>query len=219
VAQAVDPQTDGPQSDGRRARGAASRRRIVEAAGRVVVARGLAAVTHRAVAVEAGVPLARTTYHFPTVDALLRAVQRHLTEQFDMRLLEFVTAAQGRRASIVDACCDFLEELLGARRGAFLASVELGVAAARRPELLSVGSLSTAGIIPIIRAFGADEDRARATFAAVYGFAVIAATQPDPVAADEIRRFVTATIPSVPSRHQQSEYTDAVQLLDHQLEA
>ena len=50
--------------------------------------------------------------------------------------------------------------------------------------------------IPIIRAFGADEDRARGTFAAVYGFAVIAATQPNPISAAEIRRFVIATIPS-----------------------
>jgi TetR/AcrR family transcriptional regulator, regulator of biofilm formation and stress response len=185
-----------PSTDGRRARGQASRQAIVEAAGRVVVAGGLSVVTHRAIAEEAGVPLARTTYHFPTVDALLRAVQRHLTEEFDDRLLAFIAAAQGRRASIVDASCDFLEELLGPRRGEFLATVELGVAAARRPELLSVGSLSAAGAIPIIRAFGADEDRARATFAAVYGFAVIAATQPNPISAEEIRRFVTATIPS-----------------------
>jgi TetR/AcrR family transcriptional regulator, regulator of biofilm formation and stress response len=183
-------------TDGRLARGAASRQAIVEAAGRVVVARGLAAVTHRAVAVEARVPLARTTYHFPTVDVLLRAVQRHLTERFDARLLTFIGAAQGRHASIVDACCDFLEELLGARRGEFLASVELGVAAARRPELLWVSSLSGALVIPMIRAFGADEDQARATFAAVYGFAVISATQPNPVPAAEIRRFVTAIIPS-----------------------
>jgi len=191
VQQAVDPSTDG-----RRARGAASRQAIVEAAGRVVVAGGLAAVTPRAVAEEAGVPLARTTYHFPTVDALLRAVQRYLTEQFDVRLLAFITAAQGRHASIVDACCDFLEELLGARRGEFLASVELGVAAARRPELLSVGSLSAEGAVAMIKTFGADDDQARATFAAVYGFAVIAATQPNPVSSAEIRRFVTATVPS-----------------------
>ena len=198
--QIAESRTAESRTDGRRARGAASRQAIVEAAGRVVVARGLAAVTHRAVAVEAGVPLARTTYHFPTVDALLRAVQRHLTERFDARLLAFLGAAQGRHASIVDACCDFLEELLGARRDEFLASVELGVAAARRPELLSVRSLSGALIIPMIRAFGADEDRARATFAAVYGFAVIAVTQPNPVSAAEIRRFVTATIPSRPQK-------------------
>jgi DNA-binding transcriptional regulator YbjK len=189
-----------PPIDGRRARGAASRQTIIEAAGRVAVAGGLAAVTHRAVAEEAGVSLARTTYHFSTIGALLRAVQQHLTKGFDERLLAFIAAAEGRHASIVDASCDFLEDLLGEHRGEFLVSVELGVAAARRPELLSVGSLSAAGVIPIIKAFGADDDRARATFSAVYGFAVMGATQPNPVSADEIRRFVTTTIPPRRSR-------------------
>jgi DNA-binding transcriptional regulator YbjK len=185
-----------PPIDGRRARGAASRQAIVEAAARVAVVGGLAAVTHRAVAEEADVSLARTTYHFSTSGALLRAVQQHLTKGFDDRLLAFIAAAEGRHASLVDASCNFLEDLLGAHRGEFLVSVELDVAAARRPELLSVGSLSAAGAIPIIKAFGADDDRARAAFAAVYGFAVIVATQPNPISAEEIRRFVTATIPS-----------------------
>ncbi|MBK5332387.1 MAG: TetR family transcriptional regulator [Ilumatobacteraceae bacterium] len=184
-----------PVIDGRLARGAASREAIVEAAGRVVVARGLAAVTHRAVANEAGVPLARTTYHFPTIEALLQAMDRHLTDQFDVRLVTLLAAARDRSASIVQACCDFLGELLGARRFELLATVELRVAAARRPDQLSVGSPWSAGVIPIIRAFGADEDRARATFAAFYGFAVLAATQPEPVTADEILRFVTMTLP------------------------
>jgi DNA-binding transcriptional regulator YbjK len=182
--------------DGRRARGAASRQAIVEAAGRVVVGRGLAAVTHRAVANEAGVPLARTTYHFPTIGSLLQAADRHLTDQFDARLMTLLAAARDRSASIAQACCDFLGELLGARRFELLATVELRVAAARRPDLLSVGSPWSAGVIPIIRAFGADEDRARATFAAFYGFAVLAAMQPEPVTADEIRRFVTTTLPT-----------------------
>jgi DNA-binding transcriptional regulator YbjK len=176
--------------DGRRARGAASRDAIVEAAGRVVVARGLAAVTHRAVATEAGVPLARTTYHFPTIEALLQAADRHLTDQFDARLVTLLAEARGRNASIVHACVDFLAELLGPRRFELLATVELRVVAARQPDLLSVGSPWSAGVIPIIRAFGADEDQARATFAAFYGFAVLAALQPEPVTADEIRRFV-----------------------------
>ncbi|MEY2471427.1 MAG: TetR/AcrR family transcriptional regulator, fatty acid biosynthesis regulator [Actinomycetota bacterium] len=183
-------------TDGRHARGAASRQAIVEAAGRVVIASGLAAVTHRAVAEEAGMPLARTTYHFPTIDALLHAVRRHLVEGFDTRLLEFIAAAQGRHGSIVDACCDFLEELLGDRRGEFLATVEIGLAGARRPELVAPDPPSDVGMIRIIRSFGANETSALATFAAVYGFAVIAATQPNPISPAEIRRFVTAAIPS-----------------------
>jgi DNA-binding transcriptional regulator YbjK len=187
-----------PCTDGRRARGVASRDAIVDAAGRVVVTSGLAAVTHRAVAEEAGVSLARTTYHFPTIEALLRGVQRHLTDRFDARLLALISAARGRHASIVDVCCDFLEELVGARRGELLATVELGVAAARRPELLDTGTRMGDGVVPIIMAFGADENRAHTIFAAFYGFAVLAAMRPDPVSAAEIRNFVIAIIPSQP---------------------
>ena len=192
----TEPETESTV-DGRRARGAASRHAIVEAGGRVVVRRGLAAVTHRAVANEAGVSLARTTYHFPTIEALLEAVHSHLTRQFDVRLVTLVGAARDRSSSIVDACCDFLGELLGTRRFELLATVELRVAAARRPDVLSVGSPWPADVIPIIRSFGADEDQARATFATFYGFAVLAATQSEPATADEIRRFVTATVPVI----------------------
>jgi DNA-binding transcriptional regulator YbjK len=183
-----------PVVDGRRARGAASRQAIVEAACRVVVARGLTAATHRAVASEAGVSLARTTYHFPTVEALLQNVLRHLTDQFDERLVTLLAAVRSRNSSIVHACADFLAELLGPRRFELLATVELRVVAAREPDLLSVGSPWSAGVIPIIRAFGADEDQARATFAAFYGFAVLGAMQPEPPTADEIRRFVRKTL-------------------------
>jgi DNA-binding transcriptional regulator YbjK len=187
-----------PYVDGRRVRGAASRKAIVDAAGRVVVASGLAAVTHRAIAEEAGVSLARTTYHFPTIEALLQAVQLDLTDRFDSRLLALISAARDRHVSIVDVCCDFLEELLGTRRSELLATVELGVAAARRPEQLSTGARSGDGVIPIIMAFGADEDGARTIFAAFYGYAILAAMRPDPVSGAEIRNFVTAIIPSQP---------------------
>jgi DNA-binding transcriptional regulator YbjK len=183
-----------PDRDGRRARGTASREAIVNAAVRIVVSRGLAAVTHRAVAEEAAVSLARTTYHFPTVEALLRAVQRHFTDGFDARLLEMISAARGRHASIVDVCCDFLAELVGTRRGELLATLELGVAAARRPEVRSTGERSGDGVIPIIMTFGADEDRARTIFAAFYGFAVLGAMRSDRTSSAEIRDFVTAII-------------------------
>ncbi|MCU1396404.1 MAG: hypothetical protein JWM34_4832 [Ilumatobacteraceae bacterium] len=183
-----------PSSDGRRARGAASRESIVEAAGRVVVASGLVAVTHRAIAEEAGVSLARTTYHFASIEALLRAVQRHFTDGFDARLLEMISAARGRHASILDVCCDFLQELLGTRRNELLATVELSIAAARRPDLLASSERSGDGVIPIIMSFGADEEQARAIFAAFYGYAVLAATRPGPMDPIDIRDFVTTVI-------------------------
>lgn len=162
----------------------------------MLVARGLAAVTHRAVAAEAGVPLARTTYHFPTVGDLLRAIQLTLTARFDARLVALLATYREQASSAIEASCAFLEELLGERRDELLASVELAVAAVRRPDLLSMAPRTGIDVIPIITATGVEEDRARDIFAAVYGFAVIAATDADPCSASEIRRFVTATLAS-----------------------
>src|SRR5258707_3950570 len=63
----------GLPTDGRRARGVASRQAILDATVRVIAAGGLTSVTHRAVAAEAGVSTALTTYHYATLDDLLQA--------------------------------------------------------------------------------------------------------------------------------------------------
>ncbi|MFI9105077.1 TetR/AcrR family transcriptional regulator [Streptomyces fildesensis] len=58
------------------------RRRIIDAAIRVVGERGIAGLSHRSVAAEAGVPLGSTTYHFATLDDLLVAALRQANEGF-----------------------------------------------------------------------------------------------------------------------------------------
>ncbi|OKI08264.1 TetR family transcriptional regulator [Streptomyces sp. CB02923] len=52
------------------------RQRITDAAIRVVGERGIAGLSHRAVAAEADVPLGSTTYHFASLDDLLVAALR-----------------------------------------------------------------------------------------------------------------------------------------------
>ena len=70
---------------GVRARGAARRRAIVEAALALLGRGGSGAVTHRAVANEAGVPLAATTYYFATKSELV-------LDAFALAMTEDVTA-------------------------------------------------------------------------------------------------------------------------------
>src|SRR5690349_9592022 len=94
-------------SDGRRQRGDASRRAILDAASQVIVDDGVAAITHRAVAEAAGVPLARVSYHFPKVDDLLVAATTQYLEAFDERLLASAVTAGDDADSIVDACAGF----------------------------------------------------------------------------------------------------------------
>lgn len=57
----------------RQARGRERRAAIIAAAGRVLIRDGVAALTHRAVAAEAGVPLGSTTYYFADRPELVRA--------------------------------------------------------------------------------------------------------------------------------------------------
>lgn len=73
-------------SDGRLARGEASRAAILEAATRVVAGRGIQALTHRAVAAEIGAPHARVVYHFASVDELRRATLVRAGERITGRL-------------------------------------------------------------------------------------------------------------------------------------
>lgn len=58
------------------------RQRIVDAAIRVVGAKGIAGLSHRSVAAEADVPLGSTTYHFKTLDDLLVAALRQANAGF-----------------------------------------------------------------------------------------------------------------------------------------
>lgn len=65
--------TDGPETDGRRAKGARRRRLLLDATMRVIGRAGVSAVSQRVVAREAGLPASAVTYYFPTVDELLDA--------------------------------------------------------------------------------------------------------------------------------------------------
>ncbi len=63
------------------AKGEARRSALLAAVVRVLERGGPAAVTHRAVAAEAGVPLAAATYYFASIDDLLVSALRRATEE------------------------------------------------------------------------------------------------------------------------------------------
>ena len=118
----------------RRCEAATSSRRaaIVEATLRVIGERGADAVTHRAVAAEAGVALASTTYYFASKDALVR-------EAFELvidRSLALVDAhAAGGEGSVVDRLVALAEAQLADTSAPLAAQFELMLEAGRRPQL------------------------------------------------------------------------------------
>lgn len=105
---------------------------IVEATLRVIGARGADAVTHRAVAGEAGVPLASTTYYFTSKEALVR-------EAFELTIDRSIALVDEHAARTAGTAVDRLVALAGAQLrdpGAPLAAqFELMLEASRRPEL------------------------------------------------------------------------------------
>jgi len=173
------------RSDGRRQRGDASRRRILDAASQVIVGAGVGSITHRAVAEAAGVPLARVSYHFPTIDDLLVAATTQYLEAFDERLWASAASAAVDGRSMVDACTAFLLDLITTGSAAFLSMVEVRLALHRRG-----GPVDQIGVVGVIRSFGADEERAQAIVAALFGYAVLAATAPEPVTRAQVRAYV-----------------------------
>lgn len=121
----------------RPAHGPARRRSILEATVRLLVRGGLAGVTHRAVAREAEVPLAATTYYFRSKEELLGEALALMVED-EIRRLGERAAQLGEGLSSPGESATALAEVLfpdadSAR--AMLAKFEVYLEAARRPEL------------------------------------------------------------------------------------
>lgn len=108
------------------------RQRIIDAAIRVVGAKGIAGLSHRSVAAEADVPLGSTTYHFATLDDLLVAALRQANEAF--------TPVLAPGSDLARSLARLLGELLSADRARAELEYELYLAALRRPALRPVAA-------------------------------------------------------------------------------
>ena len=115
---------------------AGRREQILEATLRVIGNSGRSAVTHRAVAEEAGVPLGSTTYYFDSRDDLLRQALEHVAASEVERYGELgeelrqVKSASELADRLIDQLVSAVED-----RVAYIAEYELWLEAGRRPEL------------------------------------------------------------------------------------
>ncbi|MFJ4779610.1 TetR/AcrR family transcriptional regulator [Streptomyces sp. NPDC088762] len=117
------------------------RQRIIDAAIRVVAAKGIAGLSHRSAAAEADVPLGSTTYHFKTLDDLLVAALRQANEGFARAVADSDALADPvADADLAAALARLLGEFLAADRGRAELEYELYLAALRRPALRPVAA-------------------------------------------------------------------------------
>ena len=138
------------------------RRRIVEAALRVIARDGVNAATHRAVAAEAGVPLASTTYHFASKSEIV-------TEALELAIDRSIAAVARNTAppypttpdALVDRLVDLVEALCGDDQAPLAAQYELLIEAGRSRELQRVaerwGGAYLGGLGAIVAAAGIRE--------------------------------------------------------------
>ncbi|MCX3060666.1 TetR/AcrR family transcriptional regulator [Streptomyces beihaiensis] len=115
------------------------RQRIIDAAIRVVGAKGIAGLSHRSAAREADVPLGSTTYHFATLDELLVAALRQANEGF-AKVVAAHGAIRDPRADLPAELAGLLGEWLAGDRVGVELEYELYLAALRRPVLRPVAA-------------------------------------------------------------------------------
>jgi DNA-binding transcriptional regulator YbjK len=152
--------------DGRRVRGQVRRTELLTATLAVIERDGIAGVSHRAVAGEAGVSVASTTYHFATLDDLLVAALTWAAEDLAAELQEMATELGARPA---DELARLIEHCLVYRRGRTLAEYELYLLAARRPALREAAAAWLEPLTEIARNFTSDPQKASLLVAALDG--------------------------------------------------
>ncbi|WP_187270609.1 TetR/AcrR family transcriptional regulator [Lacisediminihabitans profunda] len=113
---------------GSTAKGEARRTALLDAVVRVLERGGPGAVTHRAVAAEAGVPLAAATYYFSNIDDLLVSALLKATEEQVELFARLETPGIGEVARM-------LHDWTHTRRAAVIAQYELLFLAMRREAL------------------------------------------------------------------------------------
>ena len=129
----------------RRPRGEQRRAALVASAGELLLERGFAAVSHRAVAGRAGVPLAATTYYFTSLDDLLLAAVEHLADGW----LEQARSAVASLPDRLDgaALADALVHVVVGPDEQVVTMYERYLQAGRHPHLR-----------PVVTAYGAELD-------------------------------------------------------------
>lgn len=120
-----------------RSRGAARRLHLLDAAVRLIGRGGIAAVDHRAIAAEAGVPLGSTTYYFASKDEMVSEALAHVADREAARIgaaLEGGLLDTGADA-LPERLADALIEIWAGDLVVLLAQYELYLESARRSDL------------------------------------------------------------------------------------
>ncbi|MBF6061403.1 TetR family transcriptional regulator [Nocardia terpenica] len=156
-----------PVREPRMARGAARREALLDSAIRLLAREGARAVTHRAVAAEAGTTHGTARYYFGTLDQLLdEALQRLAARQIEQVRALLSPLPDADVPQRITRLARYFTEALASDRDAGIARYELFLEVARRPQLRASldewGSTQRAAFAAELRGAGATDPEARA---------------------------------------------------------
>lgn len=174
------------------------RREILTAAAEVITTSGPAALTHRAVAAQAGMALGTLTRHFPSIDELRRATLAMLTDQIDTELGDFASRLETLTpAQVPDAVTDLIHSSLCDPREV-ATTAALVAAATSSPELRDLSVRWTERFVQVLAPYtGAPAARAVEVF--FDGALTHAALHPSPLSRTQVRDAVGALL-ALPTR-------------------
>ena len=136
----------------RRARGERRRQAILEATLTLVGRQGAGAITHRAVAEEAGVPLAATTYYFSSKSELVREALTYAAETDRETTTRLAAALEQVKSAeeLARILGDHVTEWLGPGRAVLVSHYEISLEGARRPELAAISRAWTDRYVQVL---------------------------------------------------------------------
>ena len=180
---------DEETTDGRRLKGLQRRRLLLDATMRLVEREGVAAVSQRRVAAEAGVPPSTVTYYYAAVDDLLVDALTRVNDTYVEALKALPhdadSALRGLAELIADAGAG-----AGSGRASAVAEYELFLLAARRPALRPQIDRWNRAVDAFLAPHLPDPDDRQAASATVDGLFLRACTDPG-LNADGVHRVLT----------------------------
>lgn len=156
---------------------------------RVIERAGVAAVSQRVVAQEAGVPPSAVTYYFPAVDDLLVAALADCNDNYLRRL-----DACARDADPIAALARLITDGTGERRAYVAAEYELFLIAARRPELQPEAARWADAVDSFLTPYVGDPVARAGVAAAVDGLLLRCFVSAEPPSADEVRAVLARIV-------------------------
>jgi DNA-binding transcriptional regulator YbjK len=147
----------------------------------VIEGHGIAGVTQRSVAKQAGLPPSAVMYYFPTIDDLLVAALTACNDSYLRRLAEL---ADDSRA--LEHLAELIAEGASKRRAQIAAEYELFLMAARRPDLRPELARWTSALDAFLAQYVDDPTTRAAATAAIDGLFLRCLCVDDPPDTDEV---------------------------------